>query len=358
MHRVAPGDAVTGRNDACNVRSQPLDSLPEPCFIPGSVEVKPPVTEIMIQYRRCTADVRNDPRMRRLPPTSPGPGLSRRTTLGSLLPDKSTHLHKKHFPLAIATAALLFLLAPVAALTPDAGTVTISILYDNTVAAAGCRSDWGFSCLIEGLEKTILFDTGTQSEIFFHNAETMKKDLSKVDLVVISHDHSDHTGSLSEFLKRYGRPKLPVYLPRSAPRKMVDAVSGAGARVLNSGEPVVVCRDAQLTGELTQRVAEQALILNTAGGLIVVTGCAHPGIVEILERTRELRKEPIRLVLGGFHLMEHKAPEIEKIISRFQALGVQSVGATHCTGDEAIAMMRRAYGQNFVELGAGRVIAR
>jgi 7,8-dihydropterin-6-yl-methyl-4-(beta-D-ribofuranosyl)aminobenzene 5'-phosphate synthase len=267
-------------------------------------------------------------------------------------------MHKWYFRLALAAAVLPFLLSQAAALPSKAGTVTISILYDNTVGAEGCRSDWGFACLIEGSEKTILFDTGTQSGIFFHNAETMKKDLSKVDLVVISHNHQDHTGSLLEFLRRYGRPKLSVYLPHSSPPEMLAAVTRTGAEVFNSKEPVVLCQSAQLTGELTNGVPEQALIVAASGGLIVITGCAHPGIVEILERTKELRKEPIQLVLGGFHLMEHKAPEIEKIISRFRALGVQSVGATHCTGDEAIAMMRRAYGQNFVELGAGRVITR
>ncbi len=258
--------------------------------------------------------------------------------------------------LVLSISAILLL--PAAALAYEAGPVTVTILYDNTVGGEGCRSDWGFACLLEGLEKTILFDTGTQSEIFFHNVEVTKKDLSKVDLVVISHTHQDHTGSLLEFLKRYGRPKLPVFLPHSSPEPMIAAVSSTGAQVFNPRDPVALCQNAQLTGELTHRVPEQALIVVTTGGLIVITGCAHPGIVEILERTRELRQEPLRLVLGGFHLMEHKPPEIERIISRFRDLGVQSLGATHCTGEEAIAMMRRAYGPNFVELGAGRVITR
>ena len=89
---------------------------------------------------------------------------------------------------------------------------------------------------------------------------------------------------------------------------------------------------------------------------MVVTGCAHPGIVSILERTKIVGKQNIWMVLGGFHLYETAPADVAKIIGRFKELGVQRVGATHCTGDAAIEMFRKAFGPNFVEMGVGRTI--
>jgi glyoxylase-like metal-dependent hydrolase (beta-lactamase superfamily II) len=74
--------------------------------------------------------------------------------------------------------------------------ITVTILYDNTTAVEGVQADWGFACLVEGLEQTILFDTGTKSEVLLHNAQVLGKDLAQVDVLVLSHDHRDHTGAL------------------------------------------------------------------------------------------------------------------------------------------------------------------
>ena len=104
------------------------------------------------------------------------------------------------------------------------------------------------------------------------------------------------------------------------------------------------------------QIKEQALVLDTSQGIVVITGCAHPGIVGIVKKAKEMLSKDIDLVFGGFHLMGTPTSQIKKIIAEFRAMGVNKVGATHCTGDEAIQMFRDEWGKDFVELGAGRKI--
>jgi 7,8-dihydropterin-6-yl-methyl-4-(beta-D-ribofuranosyl)aminobenzene 5'-phosphate synthase len=89
---------------------------------------------------------------------------------------------------------------------------------------------------------------------------------------------------------------------------------------------------------------------------IVVTGCSHPGIVDILKRAKEIRNKPIRLVFGGFHLGNTADAEVQTIIAAFKELGVDRCGATHCTGDRPIALFKAAFGDRYQPVGTGRVI--
>jgi 7,8-dihydropterin-6-yl-methyl-4-(beta-D-ribofuranosyl)aminobenzene 5'-phosphate synthase len=89
---------------------------------------------------------------------------------------------------------------------------------------------------------------------------------------------------------------------------------------------------------------------------VVVTGCSHPGIVAIREKAKQLGGGRVLAVLGGFHLLNHSDEAVAGIVAHFQELGVERVGATHCTGEKAIAAFRNAYGARFIEMGAGRVV--
>ena len=128
------------------------------------------------------------------------------------------------------------------------------------------------------------------------------------------------------------------------------------AQVIPVDKPVEICKNVFLTGEMGSRVIEQSLVVNTDRGMIVITGCAHPGIVEILKKAKEIIDNDIYLVLGGFHLLEKSEKEIQEIIKKFKKLGVQRVGATHCTGDKAISLFKRAFGDNYVQMGVGKVV--
>jgi 7,8-dihydropterin-6-yl-methyl-4-(beta-D-ribofuranosyl)aminobenzene 5'-phosphate synthase len=89
---------------------------------------------------------------------------------------------------------------------------------------------------------------------------------------------------------------------------------------------------------------------------VVITGCAHPGVVQIVENAKTMFGENVHLVMGGFHLGEKNVSEIETILADFRQKCVEKVAPSHCTGDQAIAMFKQEYAQDFIQSGAGRVI--
>ena len=109
------------------------------------------------------------------------------------------------------------------------------------------------------------------------------------------------------------------------------------------------------TGEISGSIPEQALVIRTGEGLVIITGCAHPGVVRIIERAIDLTDDPVHLVLGGFHFGNKSETEVSTILADFQRLGVQKVAPCHCTGERAIAMFAVEYGPAFVQAGVGTV---
>lgn len=238
--------------------------------------------------------------------------------------------------------------------TIEKNPVKMTILYDNYRFSEGTKQAWGFSCFIEGTEKNILFDTGGEGKILMHNIDKLNINPESVEIIVISHNHWDHTGGLFTFLEK--KSGIPVYLPHSFPEEFIDKVNDAKATVILTNEPVEICRDVFSTGEIEGPVNEQSLIVRTNKGLVVVTGCSHPGIVNIIKRAQEIMGEEVYLVFGGFHLMRHSENEVKEIISQFRELGVKKCGATHCTGDKQINLFKEAYGNDYIEMGTGRVL--
>jgi 7,8-dihydropterin-6-yl-methyl-4-(beta-D-ribofuranosyl)aminobenzene 5'-phosphate synthase len=232
--------------------------------------------------------------------------------------------------------------------------ITITILYDNYPYEQGLKTDWGFSCIIKGTEKTILFDAGTRSDILFHNIHALGVNPKDIDLVALSHAHADHTGGLSEILKE--NQEVSVYVPASFPGVFKKGVENSGAKVVSVEKSVEICNKVHLTGEMVGPANEQAVILDTSKGLIVITGCAHPGIVGMIRRAKEVVNKNIYLVFGGFHLLDKSDAELKEVISQFRDMGVQKVGATHCTGDRAIELFKQAYKEDFIRMGVGKVI--
>jgi len=228
---------------------------------------------------------------------------------------------------------------------------TLTILFDNTSRQDGCAAGWGFSALVEGIGRTILFDAGAEEGIFRQNVDTLGADLARVDLVFISHDHGDHTGGLNVMLER--KKGVPVLVPAGARAALLTDIRAKGSPATAVKDWQAIVPGVWSTGDLGQAIHEQALVVDTPRGLVVITGCAHPGIVSMLDAVKAARKKNIDTVLGGFHLNQTPADAVDAIISRFKALGVQRVGATHCTGDAATGQFRKAFGAGFIELGVG-----
>lgn len=232
--------------------------------------------------------------------------------------------------------------------------IQMTVLYDNFVATEGSKAEWGFSCLIQGPAKTVLFDTGGHPDTFRHNVSHLSVDLNKVDAIVLSHDHWDHVDGLPVVFET--NTKAPVYIPHGFPYDFVRKVELAGAKPLPVNEAVAVCDHVYLTGQMGGMIKEQSLIVNMPAGLVIVTGCSHPGIVNIVKKAKALLNRDVYLVFGGFHLLQHSEEQVDAIIKAFRELGVQKCGATHCTGDRAIQQFKNAYGDDYVEIGAGRVL--
>jgi len=235
--------------------------------------------------------------------------------------------------------------------------VTITILYDNNPGDSDeqLETAWGFSCLVEGPEKTILFDTGGDSAMLLRNMRTLGIAPQDVNVVVISHIHGDHVGGLAGFLEE--NHAVTVYLPQSFPESIKGATMDAGAELIEISsqevEPVEICEDVYSTGELGDWIKEQSLVIETSQGLVVVTGCAHPGVVNIVRQAKKLTGGEVYFVLGGFHLGGVSAAEIAGIVKDFQQLGVQRVAPCHCSGDVARRLFEEAYGENFIPAGVG-----
>jgi 7,8-dihydropterin-6-yl-methyl-4-(beta-D-ribofuranosyl)aminobenzene 5'-phosphate synthase len=228
--------------------------------------------------------------------------------------------------------------------------VKVTVVYDNQTLAPNSASAWGFACLVGD---DLLFDTGGDAGRLLSNMERMGIDPLEIRTVVLSHAHGDHTGGLGGLLNTGVRPT--VYVPRSFPRQFKADVRSLTTLVEVDG-PVEIRPGIHTTGEVGSRLVEQALAVETASGTIVVTGCAHPGVVELVRRAKGSVGGEVALVMGGFHLGSASRHQIERIIADFRALGVRQAAPCHCTGDRAMRMLAEAYGDDFVKVGVGRMV--
>ncbi|MCE5270301.1 MBL fold metallo-hydrolase [bacterium] len=255
--------------------------------------------------------------------------------------------------LILKTLASLAFLAPAvltAAAKDSPRSIRLTVVFNNEVADSSLASLWGFGCLIQGYERTILFDTGANGDTLLDNMRRLGLDPRAVQTVVLSHEHHDHTDGLAAFLA--ANPKVKVILPGAFP-DTIKSVAAAAESVEEVHGPAEICKGVRTTGELGDKIIEQALLLSTPRGLIVLTGCAHPGIVNIAAAARKQTGEPLYLVGGGFHLENYSREQIAAAIDSLKALGVQKVAPTHCTGDTGRELFRAAWGEDFVRLDLG-----
>ncbi|MCK4552722.1 MBL fold metallo-hydrolase [Candidatus Pacearchaeota archaeon] len=196
----------------------------------------------------------------------------------------------------------------------------ITIVYDNE-AKPNLKLDWGFSCLIEN-NKKILFDTGADSKILLYNMKQLKINPKTIDVIIISHHHQDHEGGLNGFLKI--NKKVKIYYPE------------------NFSKPTQIYENIYSTGTLGTFIKEQSLILKTKKGNIVITGCAHPGLENIIDKAKQFGK--IYGIIGGFHGFS----KLEKL------KGIELIAPCHCT--QFKQEIKQKYPANYKEVKAGSVI--
>ncbi|MDP2922682.1 MAG: MBL fold metallo-hydrolase [Candidatus Omnitrophota bacterium] len=215
---------------------------------------------------------------------------------------------------------------------------------------------WGISFLIG---KDVLFDTFGSPYVFLQNIKRYNIDLSKIRHIVISHDDWDHISGLWCVIDRY--KDLTVYICPNFKQDIKERIESFGAKVIEVDKPIKITDTIYATGELrsesdSRTIYEQSLVIKTIKGLAVVTGCAHPGIIAILDNINKYFNEQIYLVAGGFHLKDKPDYEINQIISVFKKRGVKKVTPIHCTGRLAIGLFRKEYGDNFIKIVPGSII--
>lgn len=287
----------------------------------------------------------------------------------------------------------LAMLTPVAALAQvrraEATNVKVTVLSTMLVGEArNGIGEWGFAALLEVDGRRILIDTGARPETVLRNAEELKVDLSNVTEMVLTHNHFDHTGGLLA-LRRSAMTKNPTALSRvHVPAgifisRLIDGRETSGLLPIKSsfeqlggtfiehdkpfelvpgvwllgpvprvhpernwsvsGRPQLL----QLpTGPVEDNVPEDtAIAINTRTGLVVITGCAHAGIINTLEYARKaIADVPIEAAIGGLHLFAASDEVLEWTGGRLRALGVRNLLGAHCTGIEAVFRLRQLLG--------------
>jgi 7,8-dihydropterin-6-yl-methyl-4-(beta-D-ribofuranosyl)aminobenzene 5'-phosphate synthase len=208
----------------------------------------------------------------------------------------------------------------------------ITILYDNTAFKSGLKPDWGFSCFVETPNRNILFDTGSNGSILLENMKKLDINPSSVDEVFISHNHFDHVGGLSTFLNENNNVK--IYVPVS-----LRGIRNA-KEVIHVDEPMKIHDNIFSTGELDH--IEQSMAVKTDKGLVLIAGCSHPKMKNILEAASQFGK--IYAIIGGLHGFNE--------YDLFKDLGV--ICPTHCT--QHIEEIKYLYPEKYIEGGAGRII--
>jgi len=208
----------------------------------------------------------------------------------------------------------------------------ITIIYDNETCNKALTADWGFSCLVEAYGRKILFDTGANGTLLLENMKFLKIHPDCIDDVFISHDHWDHTGGLSAFLKE--NSSVTIYTPSTLP-----AIANA-RKVVCVDELVELQEHFYSTGLLKD--IEQCLVVETEKGLVIIVGCSHPGVDVILKAAAQFGAP--YAIIGGLHGFD----DFELIQK------LQLVCPTHCT--QHISEIQSLYPDKFVQGGAGTVI--
>ena len=226
-----------------------------------------------------------------------------------------------------------------------------SIVFDNYRANEKLESFWGFSCMIND---NFLFDSGSNGRALVRNMVKMGFDIERLKYLFISHPHWDHIGGIDSVVDI--NRNLTLYLPDSLSKLYIKDLKTLSKEVKVINEYPRRLFDGFYTTGVMHPVGEQSLVIDEGEFGIVVVGCSHPGITNIVKRAKEILNKPVLYVIGGFHLFRSKEEEIIEVVKEMKNLGVEYVTPTHCTGDLAIEMFKEEYKENYIPGGVGRVI--
>ena len=266
----------------------------------------------------------------------------------------------------------------------------VTIIYDAFGKPSDLERGWGYSALVEYGGKRILFDTGGQYEAFKDNINKLKIDLTKLDFVVLSHRHGDHTSGLAYVLEK--NPNVVIYAPTetgsfgtpfSAPQALQRKVEllpddlqyfdgklgkaevdspWKNANIKRITDTTEVSPNISLIRTVsdvkgTLELAEVSMAIKTPKGLAVIVGCSHPGIEKILTKAIEINPN-IYTIAGGLHLVDKSDEVVKQTVTNFkEKWKLQRVAAGHCTGHFAQVEITKVFADKHDHSGLGDVIA-
>lgn len=223
--------------------------------------------------------------------------------------------------------------------------VKITVLVDNN-SNGTLLNPWGLSILVETDDLTILFDSGPDPSALENNSVTLGNDfVSECDLIVVSHEHPDHLNGLTYVSDNHDN--LTLYTPFYGSTKSWTSdffqIEVEDTAEISSGISII---GRGLEGALDYN--EQALVVNVENfGLVVLVGCSHPGIENIVSKViDDLNVEDIYMVLGGFHLHSENQETIEGTIDALVDMGVQHIYPIHCSGEDVSNYLQSTYPAN------------
>ncbi|WP_345976322.1 MBL fold metallo-hydrolase [Sulfurimonas sp. HSL3-7] len=235
------------------------------------------------------------------------------------------------------------------------GGITLSIVFDNYLFLDGLKTLWGFSCYIETPKKTILFDTGSNGRVLLENMNKLNKSIKKIDTLFLSHHHWDHIGGVDSLIEL--NPNVDIIAPDSLSKRYVRDLRSMVRSVTVIGEKeTLIGDDLYSTGMMGDDITEQAIVIDSDAGLIIVTGCAHSGIVAIAAKAQAMLNKKIALLVGGFHLVQEEETQILNVIDELKKMKIDYLCPTHCSGERAIELFQETFSERCIKGGLGRVI--
>lgn len=282
--------------------------------------------------------------------------------------------------------------------------VAITVVIDNTALVPKLAKQWGLSFWIEAGDARVLLDCGA-SRTFLSNAASLGLSLADLDAIVVSHGHYDHTGTLAHVLAaapgarlvvhpaalgpRYNLEKGGKHRPIGLPEASLEAVRREPHRTTWAAGPTQVAPGVWACGPVPRRqplegteptffldeactvrdhvVDDQAIWIETPTGLVILTGCAHAGLINTVEHVRTLvaarslkesagsggAASKVRAVFGGFHLLAARKDRLEATAGYLESLELENCGPCHCTGKRATDLLRARLGRAFADVGSG-----